>query len=443
MVHTDAVLIVGEVVIDFTLARQDVPCKLRLGGVVHAARGLWASGLEYSVAAFCPQYLADEARRYLSAHGCKEFIWLGDVVGSPNVIVIGDPTEVSHQGYEDLLRESKRVELREHSPNLENYGKVVIFPGKFDVTELIGEFSPDAKFTLDIAYDVEDLSSLQAFRGRTDAIVISTSSPLFAATGKERVDDLLAEVKTLLPEVFLLKENRGGSRLFHFKTNSVDEIPASLGSTVNSVGVGDVYSAVMVGFSSRGWLEAAWRGCQAATCYSQTTYPDDFKRDVQRTLRLTVDMLCGLGGTFLPWHDRQRFPIYVAAPDFSYVYKPELERAVESLEYHNFLVRRPVQENGELAPPASRADLHRTYHKDCQLLRDSAAVFAVPLGKDPGALVELGMAIALGKPVITFDPRNENNNTMVVVGSSVYSADLDTCLNGVFDVLAKLRAELP
>ena len=49
----DTVLIVGELVIDYTLAQRGVMCKLRLGGIAHAARGMWAAGLKYSVAAFC------------------------------------------------------------------------------------------------------------------------------------------------------------------------------------------------------------------------------------------------------------------------------------------------------------------------------------------------------------------------------------------------------
>lgn len=441
MAQADAVLIVGEIVVDFTLPQGGGECKLRLGGIVHAARGLWAAGLEYSVAAFCPQYLTDEASQYLAKHGCKEFIWVGDIVGAPNVIVIGDPKEVSHQGYEDLLRDRKVVKLREPLPSLEGYRKAMVFPGKFDISELIEKFSPDAKFTFDAAYDVEGFSSLQPFQGRIEAFIISTSSPLFEAVGKENVDDLMAEVKTLSPDVFLLKENRGGSRLFNLLDGSVEEIPASLDKTVNSVGVGDVYSAVMLGFSQKGWIEAAWRGCQAATVYSQTTFPDDLRRDVQRDFMLPLEVLRALGGTILPWHDRRRFSIYLAGPDFSYVEKPELDRAADSLTYHNFKVRRPVQENGELKRPANQVDMHHTYHMDYQLLQECDAVFAVPLGRDSGTLVEIGMAIALGKPVITFDPRKENNNPMVVVGSSVYSSDLDECLNGTFNALAKLRAE--
>lgn len=441
MASADAVLIVGELVVDFTLARPGQECKLRLGGIAHAARGLWASGLKYAVAAFCPQYLVEEAKAFLAAHDCSEFIWLGNVVGSPNVIVIGDPREVSHQGYEDLMREHKAVTLCEPLPELLGYKRIMVFPGKFEVSNLISYFAPDARFSFDVAYDVNDLSSLKAFQGRTDAIIISTSSPLFEAVGKDDVQKLIDEVATLSPDVFLLKENRGGSRLFNLREHGAEEIPAVLGKTVNSVGVGDVYSAVMLGFCHRGWVEAAWRGSQAATGYSQTTFPDDFKGDLQRGLAVSLRTLQLLGGTNLPWHERPCFSIYLAGPDFSYVEKAELDRAVDSLQYHNFNVRRPIQENGELERPASRADMHRSYLMDLHLLQECDAVFAVPLGRDPGTLVEIGLAIAMDKPVITFDPFNENENTMVMAGSSVYSADLDECLNGTFNALAALRAK--
>ncbi|WP_223111538.1 nucleoside 2-deoxyribosyltransferase [Billgrantia pellis] len=441
MADSDAVLVVGELVVDYTLAQHGAMCKLRLGGVGHAARGLWAAELDYSVAAFCPQYLVDEAKRYLAEFGCKEFIWLGDVVGAPNVILIGDVAEVSQQGYEDLMRDTKVVKFHDPLPQLDAYQKVVVFPGRFDISKLASAFAEEARFSFDIAYDVEDLSSLETFRGRVEAVIISTSSSLFMRLGKRDIDELLDAIKGLSPDVFLLKENRGGSRLFDIRNGGVDEIPATLSHTVNSVGVGDVYSSVMVGLSHIGWTEAAWRGSQAATAYSQSTFPDDIKRDVQRGFRLSVGVLQALGGTVLPWHDRQSYSIYLAGPDFSYVEKQELDRAVDSLTYHNFKVRRPILENGELKRPASEADLRRTYQMDCQLLKECDVVFSVPLDRDPGTLVEIGMAIEMGKPVITYDPRRENENTMVVAGSSMYSADLDACLNGTFNVIAELRAE--
>lgn len=231
------------------------------------------------------------------------------------------------------------------------------------------------------------------------------------------------------------------SRLFDLKTNQVECVPALLSTTVNSVGVGDVYSAVMIGFRGRGWSEAAWRGARAATSYAITTYPDDFRDDVRRELALSLEEMQGLGGTFIPWHARPTFDIYLAAPDFSYVDKDEVERAVDALRYHNFTVRRPIQENGELPRGSSASDLRGMFAKDIALLGDCRVIFAVPLYRDPGTLVEMGMAMACGKPVITFDPRRENHNTMVSGGSASYSNDLDACLNGLFVEISKLWME--
>lgn len=402
--ETVPLLLVGEIIVDFTTARPGADCKLRLGGIVHAARGLWASGMPYAVAAVCPRYLLNQARNFLKIHGCVDFIWLGEVMGAPNVIVIGDATEVSHQGYQDLLREEKAVEIQDVANSLRIYKEVLVFPGSFDLASVKGFFSHEARYSFDIAYDAEDFSVLEGFVGHINAVIISTSSPLFLSKGSDDIEPMLADVRRLDPEVFLLKENRGGSRIFNIRTGESDHVPAQLSSTVNSVGVGDVYSAVMVGFGAGQWKEAAWRGAMAATAYSQTTYPDDFQRDVLRNRKLSFEELRDLGGTVLPWHARPHFPLYLAAPDFSYVEKPEVDRAVDALHYHNFVVRRPIEENGELPLGSDPALLQHTFRSDIALLDECKAVFAVPLARDPGTLVEMGIAIARDQPVITFDP---------------------------------------
>ncbi|PDT00774.1 sugar kinase [Rhizobium chutanense] len=436
-------LLVGEIIVDFTTAKPGVECKLRLGGVVHAARGLWACDLPYAVAAVCPSYLVDQARDFLTVHGCKDFVWLGEIIGSPNVMVIGDATEVSDQGYEDLLRDEKSVKFFDVGTALSAYSEVLIFPGRYSLAEIKRFVATDARFSFDIAYDVDDFSLLDAFSGHLSAVITSTSSPLFARIGSEDITPMLDAVKSLGAEVFLLKENRGGSRMFNLGAGKTELIPAILSTTINSVGVGDVYSAVMLGFRHKGWEDAAWRGARAATAYSQTTYPDDFRRDVKRELKLSLDELRDLGGTNLPWHDRPRFHIYLAAPDFTYVHKPEVDRAVEALRYHNFRLRRPVQENGELPLGSSDAVLHQTFAADVALLEKCDVVFAIPLERDPGTLVELGMALARNKPVIAFDPRRENNNTMVTGGSASYSDDLDASLNALFVTISKLWMGTP
>ena len=413
---------------------------MRLGGVVHAARALWACGASYAIAAICPKYLVRDVEEYVLRHGCLDFIWLADVDGAPNVVVIADARETSFQGYEDLLRDSRRVVISEPQAALESYATVLIFPGHFDLGTVATLLDENAIIDLDVAYNVSDLSALEPYRGRLRTIMISTSSTLFAREGADDLVNLLTQSKQLGASWFLLKENRGGSRLFDLATDTVARIPAQLGNTVNSVGVGDAYASVMASrCAEHGALEAAWRGAQVATRYAQTTYVDDLKRDVQRDAQLNLSTLQTLGGTSLPWHDRSALSIYLAAPDFSYEHKPEVDQVVSALRYHNFNLRRPVQEIGELDLDASFQRRSEAFAKDTDLMKTCAAVFAVPIGRDPGTLFEIGMAIAGQMPVITFDPRSENNNTMIVAGSTVYSADLDQCLNGLFYVLGNFR----
>lgn len=429
-------LVIGEVCVDFSLATASAPVKMRLGGIAHAARALWACGKPYAVAAICPEYLVEQAEAYFRAHGCKDFILLGKILGSPNIIVIGDVREVGHQGYEDILREDKKVVFSDPLAVLSSFDNVIIFPGSYDLEKVSKCISTRASIVIDIAYDVQDFSQLNCLRGLLSAIVISTSSDLFKRLAAAEVTPLLDAGMAASAKYVLLKENRGGSRLFDLVDGHVYSIPAVLSETKNSVGVGDAYTAVFGAYYSSGQLDSALRGMQVATRYAQTTYPDDLKRDVQRDLRLSIEEVQALGGTFLPWHSRQSLSIYLAAPDFSYVNKPEIDEAISSLEYHNFKVRRPIIENGEASKGSSYRELRGFYERDCELLKECSLVLAIPLMRDPGTLVELGMAIANGIPVVTFDPRCENRNTMVMCGSKCYSDDLDICLNGIFEILS-------
>jgi hypothetical protein len=437
MIQSGAIL-VGEICIDFTMPTRVAPTKMRLGGIVHAARALWATGTSYAVGVYCPSYLVDEARAYLSAHGCHEFILLGDIVGAPNVIAIADVREVGHQGYEDLLREKRRAVAATHNTAIDRFDAAVIFPGSYDLESVIRLLGKNTRVTIDIAYDIDTPEAFMKLAGKLANVVISTSSDLFTSIAARTVEPLLTLAKTVGAQQVLLKENRGGSRLFDLATDQVTLIPATLGTTVNSVGVGDAFTAVF-GTLAAPPVEAAWRGMQVATAYSQTTYPDDLRRDVRRQFLLSIEVVQGLGGVSVPWHERPDHQIYLAAPDFSYADNPEIDAAASALEYHNFTVRRPIKENGEAAIGSGHATLAPFYSKDVELLGSCSAVFAIPLDRDPGTLIEVGMAIQMGIPVVTWDPRNENGNTMVIVGSSSFSDDIDVCLNGLFTALSKLR----
>lgn len=432
----DRPLLIGEISIDFTLTEQGQENKLRLGGIVHAARGFWAEGRTFDAAVVLPSYLIGEAEKYLREFGCQDFQVIGLVNSAPNVTVIQDATEVADQGYDTLLRDAKYVEMSSDSRRFDNK-QVLIFPGDFDFRDACSWTREDAVIHADVAYDLTDLSLLADVGRSIGTIFLSTSSKLFVRLMEGGSENLVQAAKNTGASHFVLKENRGGSRLFDLNTGNEIRLAAQLGVTVNSVGVGDVFAASFVHHLPTGSMDAGWRATYAATAYSQTTFPKDFRDTVQQNLSLCTGELADLGGVCLPWERRRDYPIYLAAPDFSYVDRTEIFRALDSLEYHNFVVRRPVLENGEVPPDPGYGQLKAAFNADCRLLKECSIVFAIPLGRDPGTLVEMGMAMQVGTPVITYDPWKEANNTMVVAGSRTYSQSIDECLNAVFTALSQ------
>lgn len=428
-------LLVGEVFVDYTITEPAAENKLRLGGVVHAARGLWAVGAPFSVAAVLPGYLEGKTRDYLAALGCVDFHVLGYVLGAPNVTAIFDATEVADQGYETLLRDEKSIVLSQVDLSNQPCRDILIFPGTYDLNAICQMLPATAQLHLDIAYDIDDVRVIKDCRQKVQTILISTSSALFRSISGGGLDGLRLSLGQYA-SVIILKENRGGTRMLLNADAPVERLPAQLGATVNSVGVGDVFAAVYVATLEQGCIEAGWRASYAAAAYSQTTYPDLFKTYVQRDLKLTVNELQELGGVLLAWEKRRDYPIYLAAPDFSYGDRKAVDKAIASLEYHNFVVRRPILENGELPRDSDTAVLRDTYQADCALLKKCSLVFAVPTARDPGTLVEIGISIEAGVPVIVYDPSGENRNTMVIAGPQHYSPDLDSCLNAVFSILS-------
>lgn len=433
-----APLLVGEVFVDFTVTRPGSENKLRLGGVTHAARGFWALGVQFRAAVILPEYLVGLTKAYFQELGCVDFQVLGVVSGAPNVTVILDATEVADQGYETLLRDEKVVELSSTALDMPDVNDVLIFPGTFDLGEVCSLLPKAAFLHLDVAYDVKNPAVLAELPQRVATILISTSSDLFRSiqgdSGIVRVADAFAEIR---PSTVILKENRGGSRLMSLPGGDIESLPAQLGVTVNSVGVGDVFAAAYITHLARGVFEAGWRATYASSAYSQTTYPDLFRQYVQRDLNLSLEEMRGLWGASLPWENRQKLPIYLAAPDFSSGNRVAIDQVIESLNYHNFWLRRPIAENGELPKNSDAATLKKTYKADYDLLKECHLVFAVPTGRDPGTLVEVGLAIEAGIPVVVFDPGGENANTMVMAGSAHYSGDLESCLNAVFSLLSE------
>lgn len=430
--------LVGEIFVDYAIMPGARANRLRLGGIVHAARGFWASGQPYIAAAVIPSYLEELARKYLTAHGCQEFYVLGHVTGAPNVMLNLDAIELADQGYENLLFEDKEIVSTETDYSAHLVEDILLFPGSYDLGEVSRRLPKSARIHIDVAYDVADGASLLALQQPIETIFTSTSSPLFLGSDARNVHDTAQMFAASNPSVVILKENRGGSTLLEMRRGQVEALPAQLGATENSVGVGDVFAAAYVSALPSGPSEAGWRATRAASAYAQTTFPDDFRDTVQQGLKLNLQDMRDLGGVSLPWEIRPSLNIYLAAPDFAEGDRTAIDEVIRSLEYHNFALRRPVQENGELAKNSDFATLKRTFLQDYKLLKECVAVFAVPTGRDPGTLVEVGIAIEAGIPVIVYDPAKENDNTMVMAGAVKYSANLDDCLNELFRRLSSI-----
>jgi len=110
MSNTPGICLIGDIVVDVTLRSEESDLKLRLGGIVHAARGLWAQSIPYDVGYFAPSYLDAQIIDYLIHHGCVNILKLGEVIGAPNVFLIQEAKEIGWQGYEFLLRDELKVE---------------------------------------------------------------------------------------------------------------------------------------------------------------------------------------------------------------------------------------------------------------------------------------------------------------------------------------------
>lgn len=72
-----SILLVGEVFVDVTITPRGEENRLRLGGIAHAARGLWADGTPFAAALVVPEYLEKSAIDYLSKFGCQKCFVLG------------------------------------------------------------------------------------------------------------------------------------------------------------------------------------------------------------------------------------------------------------------------------------------------------------------------------------------------------------------------------
>ncbi len=434
------IVLVGEVVVDVTLQKPEK--KLRLGGILHAARALWALGVEYDLAYFAPAYvdqaLDEQARRL----GATRLSKIGSIAGSPNIMLIDEPTEAGDQGYDHLLRDAHRATLDEDALSAAITGAedVVVLSGNFSLPDVLRIASPGAATVhTDLGSGPGALTELGALGRPLGTLFLSTSSQVFPSLA-DGFPGSVASMVGEYAEAVLLKENRGGARLF--STSETLTVGAQRRAIVHSVGVGDVFDSVYVALRNvRGKEDALHRASWIAAEYAATTFPDDFKCATQGCLQIPADELKALPSVRLAWEARGGVNVYIAAPDFSYLDRSEVEKIADCLRYHNFSPRLPVRENGEATQGMSKAERSMMFAADMSLLEQCQILLAVLSYDDPGTYIEIGIAGGRNVPVVVYDPHHRAKNVMLTELPNVVSSSLDEVVTAIFDLAARQMPE--
>lgn len=422
------ICIVGDIYNDVTLKSSEHPLKMRLGGIVHAARGLYALGVEYSIAYFAPSYLDIHIDKYMHEIGCKNVIKLGNVKNSPNTLLIYDVQEVGNQDYEFLLREDIDLEyINANLPLIGEYDKLLLFSGKYDIRRIIANAKTDMLY-LDITNDVSCVEDLVGLSFKV--LFVSTSSTLFQTTYRD-----FESFKHLLEPLcvaFVLKENRGGSRTYDSKSGKTIHTPSQTCPIVHSVGVGDVFDSVVTYFDENKPIEENLINASfVAAEYAQTTFIDDFKQNVGHYLSLSLDKKKNIG-IVLPWEYRKCIHVYIAAPDFDYVDTRYINYICDALSYHNFTPHRPIKENGQMSSSPSKTEKKRLFLADMSLIDKCQIMIAILLYNDPGTLIEIGVAAQRKMPVLVYDPYGIAKNCMLTELPNVVTGSADVILSDLF-----------
>jgi len=413
---------------------------------MHAARALWAMGVSFGFAYIAPDYLKHDIETFAVQYGASHVKQIGVVSRCPNVVIVGEGKEVGAQRYEYLLRAQSCCELDPRAlktiGHAHNFTEFVIFPGGFQLSPVLGELADTkANVFADINFIAENLGELSSLGRKFSSLILSTSSELFLITFGG-APSRTAKDLGVYADTILLKENRGGSRLFNPGTTDWIGVPAQVRPVLHSVGVGDFFDAVFV-------VQQRLHGSKPALAYASfaaAEYASSFddaavKEAVGAVLEISPQDIQLFDGVALPWELRRRINVYLAAPDFDNVDTSPLDAVADALTYHNFSSRRPVREHGQARADTSNAEKLRLAEADLDLLSRCELLVAVLLYEDPGTFIEIGIALEKKIPVIVFDPYLRAKNLMLTELPVLVSSDLDKVMAEVFIQAAKIIDE--
>lgn len=428
-------LIIGQVMVD-VLHPASRPV-VRMGGILHAARGFAAMEQEVTIAYVAPAYLEKQLKQHIDDLPYTTAVKIGNIEGTPNVVLVGEATEAGNQGYEYILEHDRSIDLDEARLKAllieRSFTDVLIFP---DSDELNPIFRLLNKYTIEVHVDANFKGSIpkmvRALGRPLKTLMASTSSLLFSQKFAGKIE-AMRQFALHHAETFVFKENRGGSRLWTQKVAAPLHAPAFVGETAHSVGVGDCFDAVYLStFESPPALRLRMASL-AAQHYAMTLTTPDFFKNMKRLNGVPVEMLSGLQGISLPWEIRSQFHIYIAAPDFEHVNVRVINEVESALKYHNLTPHRPVKEHGEIKQETPRHQRLTTALKDIELLKRCQALIAIPIYPDPGTYIEVGYALEAGIPVFVYAPFKFQENLLAVELPELVTGNLDRLISAIFE----------
>lgn len=399
--------------------------------MIHAARAAWAAGIDYEVYYISPEYLKNSVEEYLYAHGCKACNYIGVINNSPSIILIQDPKEIGNQGYSLLMSETMNANLIPFDI-ANDISSILIFPGQFNILELISlikSYNNSAEISIDIANGIDDTDQLKE--------IFASDAPfkfIFNSTSHHIKNTDLNEIEEMAAKIcyaYVLKEGRGGGYMIASDGEKID-YASYLRPTVHSVGIGDCFDVILIAlFDSNSRANSLKLASMIASEYAATTYPDNFKDNVNKILS-SKEAFLNLQGVRLPWKKRKNIKIYVAAPDFDWVDDRYIREVEESLLYQNFTAYLPIKMNGQINDFSDRYGIGMIFQKDLDLIHDSQILLGVLLNDDHGTLIEIGYAKGLGKHVIVYDPHRIAKNPFITNLPDFISYDMEEVINQIY-----------
>lgn len=436
------ILIVGDAIVDVHLRADGTEDFVQLGGVFHAARTMASIHTNYALAYYAPQYLSKSISDFGSRLNAEKIYQLGQIDGAPSVMLISESTEAGNQGYIDILREQR--EIIDRTPFLDvikDYEPtdIIIFPGYFDLLTMINSIKNlPVKVHIDFQY-IKDPRPILSSGNKIETAIFSSSANYFSDVCNSSPNELIEKCDGNVCTKVLLKENRGGSRLYDYSNHTLYQIPSFPVPTVHSVGVGDCFNSVYVALFGQQLTQLVLiRASYIASLYASTWDFHFFQKLAEAALSISKEDLEIKPGIRVPWESRKNIEIYIAAPDFPDVDTRIIDKVAENLRYHNFIPHLPVRENGLIKDTDPDEKQNLAFQKDIELLEKRQLLIAVLLYDDPGTLVELGYFAKSGKCSILFDPYNLAKNMFLRKTPTLTCTTLGQLTDAVYELAGRI-----